>query len=71
MLATGQRDRLAAAEDFGFALAFMCVCVRVRVRVCVCVCGGSIAKWLVHWPGDRKVPGLIPSYATLVLLLFP
>ena len=38
----------------------------------MCVCGGSIAKWLVHWPGDRKVPGLIPSYATLVLLLlFP
>ena len=64
MLATGQRDRLAAAEGFGFALAFMCVCA--------CVCGGSIAKWLVHWPGDRKVPGLIPSYAILVLLLlFP
>ena len=68
MLATGQCDRLVAAEGFGFTLAFVCVCACVRV----CVCGGSIAKWLVQWPGDRKIPGLIPSYATLVLLLlFP
>ena len=28
----------------------------------VCVGGeGSIAKWLGHWPGNRIVPGLIPS----------
>ena len=34
--------------------------------------GGSIAKWLGHLPGNRKVPGSIPSWATLVLLLlFP
>ena len=47
----------------------VCVCV------CVCVWGGggvgSIAKWLGSPPGNRKVPGLIPSWATLVLLLFP
>ena len=43
--------------------------------MCVCVCGGGgggdIAKWLGHRPGNRKVPGLIPSWAILVLLLFP
>ena len=39
-----------------------CVCVCVCVRVCVCVClRGSIAKWLGHWPGNRKVPSSIPS----------
>ena len=56
----------------------MCVrvCVRACVRacvcacMCVCACGGSIAKWLGHYPGDRKVPGSIPGYNTLVLL-FP
>ena len=45
----------------------------MRVCVCVCVrlCEGSIAEWLGHLPGDREVTGLIPSYAILVLLLFP
>ena len=49
-------------------------------KICIyCVCvwggggggGGGIAKWLGHLPGDRKVTGSIPRYATLVLLLFP
>ena len=38
------------------------------VRVCV---WGSIAKWLGRPPGNRKVPGSIPRWVTLVLLLFP
>ena len=50
------------------------VCVRVRARVRACGCGcmwGSIAKWLGHPHGNQKVPGSIPNWATLLLLLFP
>ena len=52
----------------------VCVCASVSVCVCVCVCvcvHVCVAKWLGHLPGNRKAPGLIPSWATLVLLLFP
>ena len=58
----------------------VCACVCVHVCVCTCVCAhvcvhvyvwGSIAKWLRRPPSNQKVPGLIPSWATLVLLLFP
>ena len=44
MLATGQRDRLVAAEGFAFFALCMCereyVCVRVRVLVYLVFCTG-------------------------------
>ena len=50
----------------------MCsVCVRACVRVCVCVCMRQHSQVLGYRAGNRKVSGLIPSVATLVLLLFP
>ena len=48
------------------------VCVYGSVCVCVCVCvHACVVKWLGHSSGNQEVPGLIPSQATLVLLLFP
>ena len=54
------------AKDFAFVC---CVSGIVIVYiVCVHVC---IAKWLGYQPDNRKFPGSIPSYTTLVLLLLP
>ena len=63
------------------------ICKKELLSKCicsVCVCGmcvvcvssvserDSIVKWLIeHPPGNRKIPGLMPSYANLVFLVFP
>ena len=40
----------------------VCVCVCcMGLNVCVCE-AAYIGKWL-HWPGNQKVPGLLPSQA--------
>ena len=63
---------------YGTHVCVLYVCVSSILEctfiTCVCVCvyvlGQHIAKWLGRLPGNRKVPGSIPSWATLVLL-FP